>query len=285
MIAIKAFSRPHSLDEALRLMANDVYRPIAGGTDLIPQLRFEKSAKVLDIANLNLNYIKEDVETIKIGAACTHAMLALSQLINKYIPLVGVAAGMVGSGQIRNRGTVGGNIVNASPCADTVPALLIYDTEIVLLSLNGERRMKLAEFITKPYVTDKKPNELLAGIICKKNQSSTGHSYLKLGRRQAVNISRMTVSVSMQKDNNDTIRAMRISGGSIFPVASRIIALEKMLEGQKISDKLFDDVGEYAAELMIKESGQRWSTPYKQPVLSGLIKRALRESSVMKKQG
>ena len=279
MIAVNSYIRPSSIEVALNLMADDIYRPIAGGTDLIPQLRFESEARVLDIGSLNLNFITEYDDTIEIGAACSHTMVATSPIIAKWAPLVGIASGMVGSRQIRNRGTIGGNIVNASPCADTVPALLIYDAEVVLVSGGGHRQVKLAKFITKPYATDRKPDELLKCIICRKDNSSTGHSYLKLGRRQAVNISRMTVSMSMHKDNNNTIRKVKISGGSIFPVTSRMPELEKMLEGQTASSKLFEEAGEFAAELMIKASGQRWSTPYKKPVLIGLMKRALRESS------
>jgi len=279
MINVSSYQCPRSLDEALALISRDVYRPIAGGTDLIPQLRFDNAARILDIRYSGMNYIKEHEDEIEIGAACTHALLSHNPIIHKYIPLVGKAASLVGSQQIRNRGTVGGNIVNASPCADTVPALLIYDAEVVLISAKGQRRMKLAEFIERPYVTSRAHDELLSHIACKKNAVSTGYSFLKLGRRQAVNISRMTVAVSLQKDSSDEIRDVRISGGSVFPVPSRMKELEEMLEGQTISKKLFEDAGEFASELMIKESGYRWSTPYKQPVLAGLIERALTESA------
>jgi xanthine dehydrogenase FAD-binding subunit len=279
MIKVSSLHSPRSVDEALALMSRDEYRPIAGGTDLIPQLRFDNAARILEIRYLGMNYIKEHEDEIEIGAACTHALLSHNPIIHKYIPLVGEAASLVGSQQIRNRGTVGGNIVNASPCADTVPALLIYDAEVVLISAKGQRRLKLAEFIERPYVTSRAPDELLSHIACKKNSMSTGYSFLKLGRRQAVNISRMTVAVSLQKDSSDKIRDVRISGGSVFPVPSRIKELEKMLEGQTISKKLFKDAGEFASELMIRESGYRWSTPYKQPVLAGLIERALTEAA------
>lgn len=279
MININSYQCPSSLENALSLMADDEYSPIAGGTDLIPQLRENKSAKVLDIENLGLKYIKENDDHIEIGAACSHTTVTTSSIINKYIPLVGIASGLVGSRQIRNRGTIGGNIVNASPCADTLPTLLNYDTELVLVSKNNTRLIKLSEFITHPYKTGRRSDELLKCIICKKDNSSTGHSYIKLGRRQAVNISRMTVSVSIRNINN-LIEEIQISAGSVFPIVSRMIDLEKMLIDQNICSKLFKEAGKFAAELMIKHSGTRWSTPYKEPVLNGLVIRALEESAV-----
>ena len=282
MIKLSSYMRPNSLDMALNLIAKEKFVPIAGGTDLIPQLRSGKPVRMLDIGNLRLNDINDKDETVEIGAACTHSQLASDPLVKEYIPLVGIAAGMVGSLQIRNRGTVGGNIVNASPCADTIPALLLYDADLVLVSKNGRRHVKLAEFISKPYITDRRQDELLYSIICKKDKNSTGYSYIKLGRRQAVNISRMTISVSLQKDYNGIIRKARISAGSVFPVPSRMRDIENLLLEQKITSKLFADAGELAVELMIKQSGYRWSTSYKKPVLSGLIERALMQSATGK---
>jgi xanthine dehydrogenase FAD-binding subunit len=277
LIGVISYNRPQLLAEALSLMAEDIYQPIAGGTDVVPQLRVSRPTRLLDVGSLGLDHIKDNDEYIEIGAACTHTMISENELVHRFAPLLGIASGMVGSCQIRNRGTVGGNIVNASPCADTVPALLIYDTEVVMESQAGQRTMKLADFTTKPYTTDRKPNELLLAIKCKKITDLTGHSYLKLGRRQAVNISRMTVASSLAIEN-DIIKDARITGGSVFPVTSRMTGLESMLINQKITPKLIDDAGKFAAELMIKFSGNRWSTPYKQPVLIGLVKRALYES-------
>jgi len=279
MINVHSYKSPRSLDDALIILGEDNYKPIAGGTDLVLQLRNGDPANILDICNIGLDYINESDELIKIGSACTHTCLATSPIIKKHIPLVGLASGMVGSRQIRNRGTIGGNIMNASPCADTLPALLNYDAELVLLSKNNKRQVKLAEFIVEPYKTDIKQDELLKCILCKKDKFSTGRSYLKLGRRQAVNISRMTVSISMHKDDDNFVKDIRIAAGSVFPVASRMHDLEKMIIDQRITKKLIEKAGKYASDIMIKKSGYRWSTPYKEVVLTGLIIRALSESA------
>jgi len=279
MINIATYIRPITLPQAVELMAKGDYSPIAGGTDLILQLHHSKPIKLLDISQLGLNFIKNTGDQIEIGAAVTHARLSSDPIIKEFLPVLGKAAGLVGSLQIRNRGTVGGNIANASPCADTAPALLIYDAEVLLKSKKGERQIKLADFITAPYSTLLQPDELLNSFICKNAPKNSNFSYVKVGRRQAVNISRMSIAVSLCQDDNQTIKNVQIAGGSIFPAPSRLLEVENMLIGQPVSAELFEEAGNFAAELMIKYSGHRWSTPYKQPVLAGLMKRALIETS------
>jgi CO/xanthine dehydrogenase FAD-binding subunit len=279
MINVTSYHKPEALDDAINLMASSEFTPIAGGTDIIPQLRHGQPRQLLDISDLGLSFIKERVNLIEIGAAITHSRLNSDPMIKEMLPLVSWATGLVGSWQIRNRGTVGGNIVNASPCADSVPALLNYDVDIVLVSKRGKRSIKLAEFITKPYQTQRNPDELLHSIKCKKADKSAGFSYIKLGRRQAVNISRMTLAVTLAKDENNIIKKATIAAGSVFPAPALMPEIEKMLVGEMASSPLFEQAANLAAELMIKESGFRWSTPYKQPVLVGLIQRALGEAS------
>jgi len=279
MINVSSYKRPATLEQATELMASCDYAPIAGGTDLILQLRHSKPMNLLDVSLLGLDLIRVVDDGIEIGAAVTHARLSSDPIIKQFLPVLSKAAGLVGSLQIRNRGTVGGNIVNASPCADTAPALLIYDTEVLLKSKKGERRIRLADFITAPYTTLLKPDELLHSFICKQTDGNTNCTYIKLGRRQAVNISRMSIAVSLSQIDDKTIKAAHIAGGSIFPAPSRLLEVENMLTGQPISAKLFEEAGNFAAELMIKHSGYRWSTPYKQPVLAGLMKRALIQAS------
>ncbi|MCP4583619.1 MAG: xanthine dehydrogenase family protein subunit M [candidate division Zixibacteria bacterium] len=279
MISITSYDRPETLEKALELLTSQEFRILAGGTDIIPQLRRGGSGKLLDIKRLGLDYIKSEGDYIEIGAAATHTDLTSNEIIEENLPILATAAGLVGSTQIRNRGTVGGNITNASPCADTAPALLIYDAELLLKSISGDRQVKLSDYIIEPYTTCKRPDELLHSIKCRKAESESGSSYIKLGRRQAVNISRMTLAATIRRDENDTIQAARISGGSVFPTPSRMPDVENMLIGEKVSSKLFEDAGKFAAELMIKVSGYRWSSPYKEPVLSGLLERALIRAS------
>jgi CO/xanthine dehydrogenase FAD-binding subunit len=271
---ISAFICPETLAKALDYLSSGEYTPIAGGTDLIPQIRQGKILKLLDISKLGLNFIKHDNDTIEIGSTVTHTMLCENNIIRRHLPLLSETCSQVGSAQIRNRGTIGGNIINASPCADSVPTLIAYEAELRLLSKKGDRNVKLSDFTRGPYQADIKPEELLYSIECKVPGEITGYSYIKLGRRQAVNISRMTLAALMVK-NGELIKSIRLAGGSVFPVPARFSQVEESLVGQIASRKLFEEAGKLAADCMIKESGIRWSTPYKKPVLSGLTERAL----------
>jgi xanthine dehydrogenase FAD-binding subunit len=282
MITIESYKRPETIAEALKILKTGKFGIIAGGTDVIPQMRHTQSRQLLDISKLGLNFIKENDNTIEIGAMATHTLLNTNPLIQQFLPLLSTACGLVGSWQIRNRGTVGGNIVNASPCADSAPAMLIYNAKVVLLSSQGQRSVNLSEFIKKPYMTEITSKELLHSFVCQKADPSAGNSFFKLGRRQAVNISRMTVAVSVVKDDSSKITSARIAVGSVFPTPSRVADLENKLQGQSVSIALFEEVANLAADMMIKTSGVRWSTPYKKPVLIGLMRRALINAAGLK---
>ena len=276
---IAEYRAPRNLDDALSLLSSSEFTPIAGGTDLLPSLRHSEPMNLLDVKNLALDFIKYQNGYVEIGSAVTHARLSRDANIGNTLTLLARACRLVGSQQIRNRGTIGGNIVNASPCADSVPALMNYDAEIILLSKGTTRTVKLSEFFIEPYRTIKKPSELLYSIKCKIPKENTGYSYIKLGRRQAVNISRLTLAVSLIKDNNDVIGSASVAAGSVFPTTARMDDVEKYLIGQKVSQRLFEEAGNLAADMMIKKSGVRWSTPYKKPVLTGLLIRALNEAA------
>jgi CO/xanthine dehydrogenase FAD-binding subunit len=278
MITVTDYSRPFNLEQALDILSSGEYTPLAGGTDLLIIMRDRKARKILDIGALKLNYISDSAGSIEIGAATTHSAIASDGIIQKNLPALGKASSLVGSQQIRNRGTIGGNIVNASPCADTVPALLLYDAKLRLLSRKGERIVPLSDFISESYKTILSRDELAHSIICNRPVKSQWWHYTKLGRRQAVNISRMTIAVSYGMDGNKIIDP-RISAGSVFPKASRIPEIERMLANQTMSKELFESAARKASELMIQESGRRWSTPYKEPVLIGLLTRTLEQAA------
>jgi CO/xanthine dehydrogenase FAD-binding subunit len=279
MINVLSYQRPESLEEALDLMARRDLTPIAGGTDIIPQMRDGEPRALIDTHRLGLDYVKADELTIEIGSTVTHSGLCHSADINRLLPLLSTAAGAIGSVQIRNRGTIGGNIVNASPSADTLPALLNYDAEVGLVSKTGKRSIKLADFVRGPYATDRKPGELVSSVVCKALGATPGARtsvcFLKLGRRNAMSISRVSLALSATTEAGGKIKSARVSVGSIFPVAKRMLEVERLLGGQVMSKKLFEEAGVLATELLVMETGIRWSSPYKMPVLKGLIERAL----------
>ena len=279
MLNVTCYARPRSLEEALELMAAGDRTPIAGGTDVIVQLRHGGPTKLVDVADLGLNFVRDEGEVLEVGACVTHSVLSRHPAVRTGLPLLSLAAGCVGTEQIRNRGTVGGNVVNASPSADTVPALLSHGAELVLVSQSGTRTVPLGQFISGPYLTHKKPDELLHSIRCRRAAPNTRVAFMKVGRRAAVNISRMTVAVCAEAAADGVIRDLRLSVGSAFPIACRLDEVEALLRGKRLTAELSREAGALASELMVKTTGVRWSTPYKRPVLAGLVEQVLSEVS------
>jgi CO/xanthine dehydrogenase FAD-binding subunit len=161
------YHAPKTLDDALMIMNTvDSPKPVIGGTDLIPLMRDSVCCptNVVDINNISeLNYIREDEGFISIGATTTLNQLASSPYLERTFALV-EAVKRIGSPQIRNRGTVTGNICNASPAADSAPPLLIYEAEVKVESVNDERIIPLQELFLGPKINSLEPNELLTEI-------------------------------------------------------------------------------------------------------------------------
>ncbi len=280
-----SYEHPASVKEVLMLL--DKYKRkakvIAGGTDLIIELRKDEGPKELEIliniAHLNeLNYIEEDGDWIRIGANSTHTQIKESELIQKEILALSEAAGVVGSPQIRNRGTIGGNILNASPAADIVPVLVALDAILTLKLKEGERQIPITEIYEKPYKTNILAEELLVEVAFKKLPLKAKTAFIKLGRRNALAISRMNVAVIVNQDNDGVVTDIRIVPGSTTPTPTRIKVAEEVLLDKLPTDELIDLAGEKVSAEMIKVSGYRWSTDYKKPVIETLTRRGIRKA-------
>jgi xanthine dehydrogenase iron-sulfur cluster and FAD-binding subunit A len=254
---------------------------LAGGTDVLIELRraTTKAPKVvLDISGVpELRGIEEADGSITIKPLTTHTELMRSDLLRQFAPLLGSAAAAIGSPQIRDRGTVGGNIMNAAACADTVPPLIALDATVTLQSKAGCREMPLADLFVKPYQTKARPGELLTAIHFPKLAPSARSAFIKLGRRNALAISRMSVAAVLQIGSDGRIVDARIVPGAAFPTWKRVPEAEQMLVGQKPEAKLFAAAGQKVSEEMIKATGRRWSTEYKEPVIAVLVRRALEQ--------
>lgn len=279
------FIRPKTLGEALDFLAEkgEKAKIVAGGTDLLVELRgIPPGGKgpewVVDISGLpELKGIREEGETIVVGAGSSHREVHTSDLIREGAPLLAAASAAVGAAQHRNIATIGGNIMNASPAADTVPALIALEAEAVLNSREGERVGKLSEIFVKPYQTDASPGEILTAVRFRRLPVGAKSAFVKLGRRNALAISRMNVAVVLFLEDG-TVRGVRIAPGSATPMPERFAAAEKILIGQQPAGELFRAAGDAVAAEMVERSGRRWSTPYKEPVIAALTARALREA-------
>ena len=254
-------------------------RIIAGGTDLIPLLRTQevRPAHVLDILNVaDLKGVRETGDGIRIGPATTFTEMEASELLQREASLLVQAAASVGGPQIRNRGTVGGNIATASPAADVLPALMALDAALEIRSSSaGIRVVPLVSAIEKPYAPGLRPGELITGILLPKPVPGTRGGFEKLGRRNALARARMNMSVVLRMDSSGRLAEIRIVPGAVMPVARRMGEAESILQGQRPEPDVLNAAAEALAEGILSTTGRRWSSEYKIPVVKNVFKRVL----------
>lgn len=270
---------PATLDEALQAIATDSYAPLAGGTDLMVSLRKEPAGqKLINIYSLpELQGITEETDCIVIGAAATISSVLNHPTIQKQFPLLCEAMVEIGSKQIRNRATLAGNIANAAPCGDSIPPLLVYDATLTLQSATGKRTIPLSEFITGAYKTVLRSDELLTSInIPRFDQTGSLGSTYKLGRRNALNISRLSFTLRLRVSDTNVIEAARCACGAVFSRPTRLEGIEKLVMGKPLNEDTIGLIQEPLATLIDEEIGGRWSSKYKEPVFIHLVEDAFR---------
>jgi carbon-monoxide dehydrogenase medium subunit/xanthine dehydrogenase FAD-binding subunit len=272
-----------SIDEAYAALADHGSDAciLAGGTDLLVEWRrpVGKSPKVVvDISCIKeLKGIVSGSGEVTLMPLATHTEIMMSSVIRESAPLLSCATSNIGAPQIRNRGTVGGNIMNAATCADTVPPLITLGATVTLQSKAGLRQMDLVDLYIKPYQTNARADEILTGIRFAKLPPRTHSAFIKLGRRKALAISRLSVAACLTEGDNGKIIDARIVPGAAFPVWRRVKEAEQMLIGEKPSSRLFVACGQKVSEMMFAQTGRRWSTEYKEPVIAVLVRRALEQ--------
>jgi len=229
---------PQSLSEALTIIASDscAWRPFAGGTDLMVLLEAGKlpHQNYLNIWKLpELRGIEVTDTFVSLGALTTYTEVQNHEILRKEFPMLCQAAKETGGIAIQNRGTLGGNIVNASPAADSPPALLAYDAELELVSKHGERRIPYFKFHSGYKQMDIQPDELLRAIRLPRAANRLTHYYRKVGTRKAQAISKVCfAAVGSMTDGK--IETVRIALGSIAPIPLRCVQTENALRNQTI---------------------------------------------------
>lgn len=267
-----ALARARSLEEALFLLREDPNRrAIAGGTDVLVQARLNAaSVALVDISGITaLKTITAQPDGgVRIGSGACFSALTSHPLIAPHYPLLVTACNTIGSLQLRNRATVGGNIVNAAPCADSVPPLIIYDARVELQRHGASpRQMPLSEFITGGYQTQLDPGELLTAVLLPPPQRHPGlqQRYLQLGRRNALNITRQSFTGQFVVNESNILTFCRLVDGALFSRPQRLIALEKCLTGRQLSPALIQEGADLLKQMLEEAIGKRWSAPYKVP--------------------
>jgi CO/xanthine dehydrogenase FAD-binding subunit len=226
-----------SVAEAVALLgSNQGWRPIAGGTDLMVllnagKLPFQKLLSIREIPALRR--IEVDETQVWLGAAVTYTNIRGNALLQSEFPLLCTAASWTGGIANQNRGTLGGNIVNASPAADSPPALLVYDAELKLVSARGERWIRYGEFHTGYKQIDMRPDELLCEIRLPRRKQGWRQYSRKVGPRKAQAISKVCVAAAAQV-NDGVMEDVRIAIGSVAPVPLRCVVTEAVLRGAAV---------------------------------------------------
>jgi CO/xanthine dehydrogenase FAD-binding subunit len=284
MILSLDYRTPWTLEEACDLLwkSDGKGKVIAGGTDLVISLRSGdlNPALLIDVTRIpELQGIGEIDDLITIGAGVTHADLASSALLMESGKILCDAAREIGSPQIRNLGTLGGNVVNASPAADTVPALMVLDAVAEIASGDGRRRTPLPELFKGPYETALKPHEILTRISFRKLSTDTRSSFIRLARREAMAIARMSVALVLRREKgNGRIEDIRVSVGAVTPTPHRLTDVEAFLKGKRPDGDLLREASGKVSESMRAWSGTRPSSSYKVPVVEALFIRAVEEA-------
>jgi CO/xanthine dehydrogenase FAD-binding subunit len=230
---------PTSLDAVLQILADspDHYTPIAGGTELMVALGAGRlqPKKFISLWNLEeLRFIEDTPDAIVIGSGSTFTDIRNHSAIARHFPLLTQAASWTGSIANQNRGTLGGNIINASPAADSPPALLAYDAELTLVSARGERTMPYRDFHLDYKKTALAPDELLHSITILCNFTDYTNYTRKVGARNAQAISKVAIAaLALLRDN--IIQDIRIGAASLREVPTRLHATEQSLLRQPIT--------------------------------------------------
>jgi carbon-monoxide dehydrogenase medium subunit len=301
------YFKPETLEEALTLLAKygDKAKLIAGGTDVIVMIKQKAMAPdvLISLGGIaGLNQIKFN-GSLSIGPMVTHRAIEKSEVIKKNFSALADATDFLGSVQIRNVATIGGNICTAAPSADTATPLLVLGTQAKIKSLKGERTVPVEEFFKGPGETVLKPGELVRELLIPKLLPNTGSAYYKLQRRLALDLPILGVCVLLSLDKNkvtcsdmlctaspissilhkmeeDEIicKDVRIALGVAAPTPMRAVKAEALLRGRKLSDELLEEVAHTASQEAQPRDTIRGEAWYRKDMIRVLVKRMAMKS-------
>lgn len=276
------FYKATDLKEACDLLSQygERARILAGGTNLMVAVNRKSLSPevVISIGNSGLDYIKAEGDNLVIGAATNHTEIARSALVRERAPLLAEVVKSIGSPAIRNMGTIGGNLANASPAADAAVALLALGAKLKLVSADGERVIDVETFFTGPGETVLQPNELLQEVSIPSQRAGSKSAWHKLGKRKAIVCSVVSVAVALQM-NNGTCTQGRIALGAVAPTPLLAKRAGSLLEGRKLDGALIEEAAKTASEETSPIDDVRATAWYRRKVSEVLVKRLLNQIS------
>jgi carbon-monoxide dehydrogenase medium subunit len=286
----KRYYTPNNLEQALELLAEAApkARIIAGSTDLI--LEIERDVRpevdtVIDITRIpGLDSITMEGDWIHLGPLVTHNHVAGSGLIREHAFALAHACWEVGAPQIRNRGTVAGNLITASPANDSITPLMVLDAQVTLRSVRGERVVRLDEFYEGVRKTVMKPDEIMLDIAFPVPSAGTQTAFYKLGLRKAQAISVVNAAVAVQLADNE-VRSARITLGSVAPKIIRAQAAEEVLIGKPLSDDIISEAARLAMDAASPIDDIRGSAAYRRHMVEVCVRRSLKRIALGEEKG
>jgi carbon-monoxide dehydrogenase medium subunit len=275
------YHRPETLPAALRLLQSrkDGVKVLAGGTDLLVRMKegTVRPHAVLDIGDLDeLRGIRIRDESVWIGPLTTHREMAISDLIRTHGQALAQGAASVGSPQIRHRATIGGNVVNASPAADTVPPLIALGAEVQISSTQGDRWVSMEAFFSGPGQTILGPGELVTGLrfpVATRGRRMS--RYEKLGTRRALSVAVASVAAAALLQDSGELAQVRIALGSVGPIVLRAEEAERLLMGRVPEEDIIDHAVQAARDQCCPIDDIRGSAWYRRQMAAALLNRIL----------
>ena len=279
---------PGALPAVLSLLAKEpgAWLPIAGGTDVMVQYAAGTlpARKLVSIWNLpELRRIEILPHELQIGAGCTYTDLREHEMVSREFTLLSSAASWTGGIANQNRGTIGGNIVNASPAADSLPALLVYGAELILVSPRGERRVPYSSFHVHYRKTQLTPDELIRAV-CLPRQFSRYYAHArKVGARKAQAIAKVCMAALGQLGNG-AVEDVRLAMGSVAPVPLRLVETESSVRGKRIDPALIRLASRTAAAEIRPIDDLRSTARYRAAVAGNLVAEFLERLSQLERR-
>jgi len=268
-------ARPRTLAEALEVKARtEGSRWVAGGTDLLVRLKDGLRVPLL-VSLRNVPALAEvrDDGALSVGAAAPLADVIAHPAVRKRAPLLADALAQIGSPQIRNVATIGGNLGNASPCADSAPALLVLEARARLAGPDGEREVPLADLLSGPGETCLGPHELVTALVIAPPPAGARGVFLK---RRRVRMDLAQASVALLAEVEDGVcRRARVAAGAVAPVPLRLRSVEAALEGQRLEPDLLERAAALARDAVSPITDVRASADYRRHIVGVYVRRAL----------
>jgi xanthine dehydrogenase small subunit len=275
---------PASLAEAYALLADGAdapWRPMAGGTDLMVQITGEigePPARILDLWRLDeLRGIELQDDALVLGALTTYTELRRSPEVARLVPVLAEASATIGAAQIQNRGTLGGNVANASPAGDTLPVLLALDAELVLGSTSGERVVPAAEFWPEYRTTARRGDELLLRVRIPLPAGREAR-FRKIGTRRAQAISKVVMALAWRPSPDGTWHDVRLALGSVAATPIRAAAAERVLEGARPTSETADAARDALVAEIQPIDDVRSTADYRRAVAGRVLHRLVRDA-------